>query len=234
MQSRAAAGVRVAEPVTLRFLQIFNLMKFDSYTRFLKSQLYQECVLAEVEGRGLPDAQQVPGSPVSKHSVGSDHSNVSTPKKVQPGPWPSLSPGGLFPGAGRATGTPWPAVSQRSVLWQLSGKSKSGRSLNEELGAEDSERRRRAVFFSWSKDRSATRSRKKRDPSTRPIGAWACACGHVRVSVSPRGCVCEGVCVPPGVCMFPRGLCIPCSAARLCRHRKSGGGLGSCRGAGRS
>lgn len=57
-------------------------MKFDSYTRFLKSQLYQECILAEVEGRPLPDPQQVPSSPASKHSVSSDHSNVSTPKKV--------------------------------------------------------------------------------------------------------------------------------------------------------
>ena len=57
-------------------------MKFDSYTRFLKSQLYQECILAEVEGRSLPDAQQVPGSPASKGSVSSEHSGVSTPKKV--------------------------------------------------------------------------------------------------------------------------------------------------------
>ncbi|XP_054996320.1 regulator of G-protein signaling 12 isoform X2 [Sorex araneus] len=61
-------------------LQIFNLMKFDSYTRFLKSPLYQACILAEVEGRPLPDAQQVPSSPASRH--GSDHSNVSTPKKL--------------------------------------------------------------------------------------------------------------------------------------------------------
>ncbi|XP_030643928.1 regulator of G-protein signaling 12b [Chanos chanos] len=62
-------------------LQIFNLMKFDSYTRFLKSYLYQECMLAEVEGRPLPDPYQIPSSPTSKHSTGSDRSNLSTPKK---------------------------------------------------------------------------------------------------------------------------------------------------------
>uniref|UniRef100_G3RWV8 Regulator of G-protein signaling 12 n=1 Tax=Gorilla gorilla gorilla TaxID=9595 RepID=G3RWV8_GORGO len=107
-------------------LQIFNLMKFDSYTRFLKSPLYQECILAEVEGRALPDSQQVPSSPASKHSLGSDHSSVSTPKK-------------------------------------LSGKSKSGRSLNEELGDEDSEKKRKGAFFSWSRTRSTGRSQKKRE-----------------------------------------------------------------------
>lgn len=57
-------------------------MKFDSYTRFLKSQLYQECILAEVEGRPLPDSQQVPSSPASRRSTSPEHSNVSTPKKV--------------------------------------------------------------------------------------------------------------------------------------------------------
>ncbi|XP_036902490.1 regulator of G-protein signaling 12 isoform X2 [Sturnira hondurensis] len=107
-------------------LQIFNLMKFDSYTRFLKSPLYQECILAEVEGRSLPDSQQVPSSPTSKHSVSSDHSNVSTPKK-------------------------------------LSGKSRSGRSLNEDVGDEDGERRRKGAFFSWSRARSTGRSQRKKD-----------------------------------------------------------------------
>ncbi|XP_058533551.1 regulator of G-protein signaling 14 isoform X2 [Ochotona princeps] len=34
-------------------LQIFNLMKFDSYARFVKSPLYRECLLAEAEGRPL-------------------------------------------------------------------------------------------------------------------------------------------------------------------------------------
>lgn len=38
--------------------QIFNLMKFDSYARFVKSPLYRECLLAEAEGRPL----QEPGS----------------------------------------------------------------------------------------------------------------------------------------------------------------------------
>ncbi|XP_007951713.1 regulator of G-protein signaling 12 [Orycteropus afer afer] len=112
-------------------LQIFNLMKFDSYTRFLKSQLYQECILAEVEGRSLPDAHQVPSSPASKHSVGSDHSNVSTPKK-------------------------------------LSGKSKSGRSLNEDIGEEDSEKKRKGPFFSWSRNRSTGRSQKKKEHGDHP------------------------------------------------------------------
>ncbi|XP_012579515.1 PREDICTED: regulator of G-protein signaling 12 [Condylura cristata] len=106
-------------------LQIFNLMKFDSYARFLKSPLYQECVLAEVEGRPLPDAQQAPGSPASKRSAGSDQSSVSTPKK-------------------------------------LSGKSRSGRSLNEDPGDEDGDRRRRGPFFSWSRTRSTGRSQKKK------------------------------------------------------------------------
>ncbi|KAM9817954.1 regulator of G-protein signaling 12b isoform X1 [Syngnathus typhle] len=65
-------------------LQIFNLMKFDSYTRFLKSLLYQACMLAEVEGRPLPDPYHVPSSPTSKHSTtGSDRSNLSTPKKEE-------------------------------------------------------------------------------------------------------------------------------------------------------
>uniref|UniRef100_A0A452INV6 Regulator of G-protein signaling 12 n=1 Tax=Gopherus agassizii TaxID=38772 RepID=A0A452INV6_9SAUR len=63
-------------------LQIFNLMKFDSYTRFLKSPLYQECILAEVEGRPLPDPQRVPSSPTSKHSINSERSHISTPKKL--------------------------------------------------------------------------------------------------------------------------------------------------------
>lgn len=59
-------------------------MKFDSYSRFLKSSLYQECIRAEVDGRPLPDPYQIPCSPApSKHSASSDRSTLSTPKKVQ-------------------------------------------------------------------------------------------------------------------------------------------------------
>nr|XP_025977717.1 regulator of G-protein signaling 12 isoform X2 [Dromaius novaehollandiae] len=107
-------------------LQIFNLMKFDSYTRFLKSPLYQECILAEVEGRPLPDPQRVPSSPTSKHSISSEKSNISTPKK-------------------------------------LSGKSKSGRSLNEESGEEDAEKKKRGTFFSWSRSKSLGKSQKRKE-----------------------------------------------------------------------
>ncbi|KAA0723013.1 Regulator of G-protein signaling 12 [Triplophysa tibetana] len=63
-------------------LQIFNLMKMDSYARFLKSTLYQECIVAEVEGRPLPDSCPIPCSPSPlKHSFISDRSTFSTAKK---------------------------------------------------------------------------------------------------------------------------------------------------------
>ncbi|XP_053560166.1 regulator of G-protein signaling 12 [Bombina bombina] len=108
-------------------LQIFNLMKFDSYTRFLKSHLYQECMLAEVEGRSLPDPQEIPSSPASKHSISSERSNISTPKKLS------------------------------------SKKSKSGRSLNEDSGEEDNDRKKKGTFFSWSRSKSMGKSQKKKD-----------------------------------------------------------------------
>lgn len=34
--------------------QIFNLMKFDSYPRFIKSELYKECLLRDLEKKELP------------------------------------------------------------------------------------------------------------------------------------------------------------------------------------
>ncbi|XP_051050180.1 regulator of G-protein signaling 14 isoform X2 [Phodopus roborovskii] len=57
-------------------LQIFNLMKFDSYARFVKSPLYQECLLAEAEGRPLRE----PGS----SRLGSPDTSRKKPK-LKPG-----------------------------------------------------------------------------------------------------------------------------------------------------
>ncbi|KAH0504894.1 Regulator of G-protein signaling 14 [Microtus ochrogaster] len=57
-------------------LQIFNLMKFDSYARFVKSPLYQECLLAEAEGRPLRE----PGST----RLGSPDTSRKKPK-LKPG-----------------------------------------------------------------------------------------------------------------------------------------------------
>lgn len=34
--------------------QIFDLMKFDSYPRFIKSDLYKECLLRDISGQELP------------------------------------------------------------------------------------------------------------------------------------------------------------------------------------
>ncbi|NWU90890.1 RGS14 protein, partial [Upupa epops] len=57
----------------LQQLQIFNLMKFDSYTRFVKSPLYQACLRAESQGQPLPDLRphsrsSSPSSDLSKKS----------------------------------------------------------------------------------------------------------------------------------------------------------------------
>ena len=34
--------------------QIFQLMKYDSYSRFLKSHMYKECIMSEMEGKPIP------------------------------------------------------------------------------------------------------------------------------------------------------------------------------------
>ncbi|XP_040261479.1 regulator of G-protein signaling 14 isoform X1 [Bufo bufo] len=64
-------------------LQIFNLMKFDSYARFVKSPLYQECMLSEVEGRPLPNLNLSP----TRLSSGSTAitSGAVKKKKLRPG-----------------------------------------------------------------------------------------------------------------------------------------------------
>lgn len=79
-------------------LQIFNLMKFDSYTRFVKSPLYQACLRAESQGQPLPDLRphsrsSSPPPDLSKVSrVGTrGQRTVPSPEKVVLGPFPAAS-----------------------------------------------------------------------------------------------------------------------------------------------
>lgn len=68
--SAAPAPPRPRLTFPARDLQIFNLMKFDSYARFVKSPLYRECLLAEAEGRPLREpGSSSPGSPDSTRKV---------------------------------------------------------------------------------------------------------------------------------------------------------------------
>ncbi|XP_052010396.1 regulator of G-protein signaling 14-like [Xyrauchen texanus] len=63
--------------------QIFKLMKMDSYTRFVRSQLYQNCMLACVEGRPLPNiGSPQPKSKGSKKSATPPSNRKSVELKV--------------------------------------------------------------------------------------------------------------------------------------------------------
>ncbi|KAG7153808.1 Regulator of G-protein signaling loco-like, partial [Homarus americanus] len=57
-QARQDAGEGLHSPNQFLFdqaqKQIFNLMKFDSYSRFLKSSLYNDCVSRDMRGQTLP------------------------------------------------------------------------------------------------------------------------------------------------------------------------------------
>ncbi|KAJ8405488.1 hypothetical protein AAFF_G00319610, partial [Aldrovandia affinis] len=61
--------------------QIFKLMKFDSYTRFVRSQLYQNCMLANVEGKPLPDLGTGSKSPAFRKSGLVDSPSLEDIKK---------------------------------------------------------------------------------------------------------------------------------------------------------
>ncbi|KAF4105129.1 regulator of G-protein signaling 14a [Onychostoma macrolepis] len=63
--------------------QIFKLMKMDSYTRFVRSQLYQNCMLSCVEGRPLPSiGTPEPKSKMSKKSATPPSNRKSVELKV--------------------------------------------------------------------------------------------------------------------------------------------------------
>ncbi|XP_051505412.1 regulator of G-protein signaling 14-like isoform X1 [Myxocyprinus asiaticus] len=63
--------------------QIFKLMKMDSYTRFVRSLLYKNCMLACVEGRPLPNIESPePKSKGSKKSATPPSNRKSVELKV--------------------------------------------------------------------------------------------------------------------------------------------------------
>lgn len=74
-------------------------MKFDSYTRFVRSQLYQSCMLANVEGRPLPELGPRSKSTATRKTAGTDIPSLSDrpkadqkPKEVPyTGPAPGIS-----------------------------------------------------------------------------------------------------------------------------------------------
>ena len=47
-------GKTTRSPDDLWALQIFSLMKLDCHPRFIRSTLYQQCVIAELENLPLP------------------------------------------------------------------------------------------------------------------------------------------------------------------------------------
>lgn len=56
--------------------QIFNLMKFDSYPRFIKSDLYKECLLRDLANEELPYAGNIELPPNLQKVI-----NESTPSR---------------------------------------------------------------------------------------------------------------------------------------------------------
>nr|XP_029544930.1 regulator of G-protein signaling 14-like isoform X1 [Oncorhynchus nerka]XP_029544931.1 regulator of G-protein signaling 14-like isoform X1 [Oncorhynchus nerka] len=79
--------------------QAFKLMKFDSYTRFVRSQLYQSCMLANVEGRPLPDLGPCSKSTATRKTAGTDSASLSDRHKADQKPQkkPKVKPGKSLP-----------------------------------------------------------------------------------------------------------------------------------------
>lgn len=108
--------------------QIFNLMKFDSYARFVKSPLYQECLLAEAEGRPLrePGSSRL-GSPDTSRKVRTGWQEAGRGLRTVSGSSPAVDP---HAGLG-------PCSALESSLYLQKPKLKPGKSLPlgvEELG----------------------------------------------------------------------------------------------------
>ncbi|XP_077992023.1 regulator of G-protein signaling 12-like isoform X2 [Glandiceps talaboti] len=62
--------------------QIFQLMKFDSYSRFLKNEVYKSCLLAEMEGKPLPIQQESQDSIATGTDTASSNRETKLSKKA--------------------------------------------------------------------------------------------------------------------------------------------------------
>ena len=82
--------------------QIFQLMKYDSYTRFLKSNVYKDCIMSEMEGKSIPftkqqqqQQQQQQHQPPHSHHVSTNNDDRSKTLEslvrlsfsIRPGDW---------------------------------------------------------------------------------------------------------------------------------------------------
>ncbi|XP_043376486.1 regulator of G-protein signaling 14 isoform X2 [Dermochelys coriacea] len=156
-------------------LQIFNLMKFDSYTRFVKSLLYQACVTAENEGQPLPDLRA--------------HSRNSSPppdlgKKVMLKAGKSLPLGVEVAGScvGRSPQRSFRRGERREPLWTEVGDGNGGSSLwRESQGSLNSSASLDLGFLSSSCSSSSMASSSQAEVSALPWGGACC------VAVPPAG-----------------------------------------------
>ncbi|XP_042195943.1 regulator of G-protein signaling 14 isoform X1 [Callorhinchus milii] len=114
-------------------LQIFNLMKFDSYARFAKSPLYQQCMLADVEGRPLPDIELCKRSPVSECRTNGNSSSPSGSKKKQ-----RLKSGKSFSGSNLESSDRRGGSTEKQI-WRNSSKLSRRKEKRDSLGAEFTE-----------------------------------------------------------------------------------------------
>ncbi|XP_005376484.1 PREDICTED: regulator of G-protein signaling 14 [Chinchilla lanigera] len=136
-------------------LQIFNLMKFDSYARFVKSPLYRECLLAEAEGRPLRD----PGS----SSLGSPDTTRKKPK---------LKPGKSLPlGVEELGQTPFPEgpggrTLRKSFRRELDGRTTNLALRRESQGSLNSSASLDLGFLAFISNKSENQSHRKSLGST--------------------------------------------------------------------
>lgn len=61
--------------------QVYKLMKMDSYQRFLKSDIYKQFMLADMEGRPLPHTSPVEASKLTLFEAADADSKVCSHSK---------------------------------------------------------------------------------------------------------------------------------------------------------